>query len=263
MRAGSARLKPRRFVLAAVCCGAAFAVPSTISTSPSLTVSVAASVGDAITELARRYEAATGVHVQINAGSSSTLARQIVEGAPIDVFISADETQMRVASNGGRIVAGSEVALLSNQLVVVTGHNSRERVRQPRDLASSAVRRIAMGQPDSVPAGVYGRAWLTRLGLWSAVLPKVLPLPTVRAALAAVREGRADAAIVYATDARTAPDVTVGYSVPIDEGPPIRYPAAILVGPRQQDAARFLSFLQSRDARQVFEAAGFSVLAGR
>jgi molybdate transport system substrate-binding protein len=227
-----------------------------------LTVSAAASLSDVVTELARRYEAASGRPVHVNTAASNTLARQIAEGAPVDVFVSADETQMNVVIKSGMVVDGTRVALLTNQLVIVTPQNART-VAGPRDLASSTVKRVAMGQPDSVPAGVYGRQWLEKLGLWSAVQPKVVPMPTVRAALAAVREGRADAAIVYATDARTTKDVRVAHVVSIADGPAIVYPAAVIRGKNENEARRFLEYLQSADARAVFEAAGFGIAAGR
>ena len=226
-----------------------------------LTVSAASSLTDVLTELAKRFEAATGERVHINAAASNTLARQIVEGAPVDVFISADETQMSVAEKSGRLAKGSRVALLSNQLVVVVPHDTRLAIDKPADLADGRVRRIAMGQPEAVPAGVYGRQWLEKSGLWTAVQPKTVPMPTVRAALAAVREGRVDAAIVYDTDARVTPDVRVVYRVPPAEAPRIVYPAAVIAGPREAEARRFLTFLQSAEAQRVFAAAGFSVPA--
>jgi molybdate transport system substrate-binding protein len=121
-----------------------------------------------------------------------------------------------------------------------------------------------MGQPDSVPAGVYARRWLERAGVWARVQPKVVPLPTVRAALAAAREGRADAAIVYATDARTSPQVQVAFAVPESEAPSVVYPAAVVAGGREADGRRFLRYLQSGFARKVFADAGFAVpVAGR
>jgi molybdate transport system substrate-binding protein len=228
-----------------------------------LTVSVAASLSDVVGDLVKRYEAAGGGPVQVNAGGSSALARQIVEGAPVDLFISADEAQMAVAAKRGRIIPGTQVTLLTNQLVVIVPKDGAPVVRQPSDLAARSVKRVAMGNPESVPAGVYGRQWLEKLGLWPSVQPKVVPMSTVRAALAAVREGRADAAIVYATDARTTSDVRVVFTVAAREGPSIAYPAALVRGPREAEARRFLAYLQSAEARAVFEAAGFGVAARR
>lgn len=226
-----------------------------------ITVSAAASLSDVLTVLAKRFESATGQRVQINAAASNTLARQIVEGAPVDLFISADEAQMAAAEKSGRMDSASRVALLSNHLVIVVPSDTPNAIDRPADLATARVRRVAMGQPESVPAGVYGRQWLEKLGLWAAVQPKTVPMPSVRAALAAVREGRVDAGIVYATDALTTKDVRIIYRVPVGDGPRIVYPAAVVRGPNEPAARRFLTFLQSADARRVFEAAGFGIPA--
>jgi molybdate transport system substrate-binding protein len=118
-------------------------------------------------------------------------------------------------------------------------------------------RRIALANPDSVP-GVYARQWFRRIGLWTAVAPRVVPTLTVRSALAAVRAGRADAGVVFATDARTAAAVTVAYAVPAADAPGIRYPVAVVRGPREADATRFVEFLFSPAAKAIFEAAGFT-----
>jgi molybdate transport system substrate-binding protein len=125
------------------------------------------------------------------------------------------------------------------------------------------VRRLAIGHPESVPAGVYARQWLERLRLWSAVQPKTVPLATVRAALAAVREGRADAGIVYATDAQTTPEVKIAYRVPVEEVSPIIYPAALVRGGAEAEAGRFIAYLRGPEASAVFERAGFGVLGSR
>ena len=228
-----------------------------------LTISVAASLADVVTDLVKRYEAAGGGSVQINTGGSGALARQIAAGAPVDLFISADEAQMAVAAKSGRIIPDTQVTLLTNQLVVIVPETATAVVSQPRDLAAPSVKRVAMGNPDSVPAGVYGRQWLEKLGLWPVIQPKVVPMSTVRAALAAVREGRADAAIVYATDARATSAVRIVYTVAAGESPAIAYPAALVRGPREAEARRFLAYLQTAEARAMFEAAGFGVVARR
>jgi molybdate transport system substrate-binding protein len=245
----SARLAPVVALAAALLAAPASAQP--------LTVSVASSVADVMAEVGRAWAAAGGSGIQVNAGGSNVLARQVAQGARVDVFVSADHAQMDVAAASGRLVAGSIRDLLSNTLVVVVPEHAGSRTLTPADLASPGVRRVALGNPQSVPAGVYARQWLERAGLWSAVLPKVVPTLTVRAALAAVRAGRVDAGVVFATDARSAPDVVVAYRVPAAEVPPIRYPAAVVRGPREAEAARFLQFLASPDARAIFEAAGF------
>lgn len=226
---------------------------------PAIVVAVAASLADVMSELARRHEQATGQAVRLNVGGSNFLARQIVEGAAsaADVFVSADDVQMDVAAKAGRLVAGTRANLLTNRLVVVGRPGGSVAVAGARDLAGAAVRRVALGNPDSVPAGVYARRWLEGRGVWAAVAPKVVPTVTVRAALAAARAGRVDAAVVYATDAATAPSLPVLYRVPAGDTPPIVYPVAVVAGPRQDAATRFVAFLRSAEAMPVFTAAGF------
>ena len=223
---------------------------------------MAASLGDVMTELTTRYAMATGQEVRLNVAGSNVAARQIAEGARVDVFVSADAAQMDVAERAGRLVKGSRVELLTNQLVVVGAPGSTLRVTGPASLGAADVRRVALGNPDSVPAGVYARQWLERAGAWAAVSGKVVPTVTVRAALAAVRSGRADLAVVYLTDARTEPTVPVLYTVPLADAPPVVYPAAVVEGPHQAAAQRFLDYLRGAEAGAVFTAAGFG-LAGR
>jgi molybdate transport system substrate-binding protein len=227
-----------------------------------LTVSAASSLADVMTEVGRAWAMAGGPGIQVNAAGSNVLARQVAQGARVDVFVSADHAQMDIAVASGRLVAGSVRDLLSNTLVVVVPGRAVARSFAPADLAGSGVRRLALGNPQSVPAGVYARQWLERAGLWSAVAPKVIPTLTVRSALAAVRAARVDAGVVFDTDARSAPDVTVAYRVPVSAAPPIRYPVAIVQGPREADASRFVQFLTSDVARAIFEAAGFTMAGG-
>jgi molybdate transport system substrate-binding protein len=225
-----------------------------------LTVGAASSLADVMAEIGRAYEKSGGPRISLHVAGSNTLARQIVEGAPIDVFISADAAQMDVVERSGRIVPGSRRDLLTNTLVVVVPAGHESTVKGPADLSGSAVRRVALGNPQSVPAGVYARQWLERRQLWNAVAPKVVPTLTVRAALAAVRAGRVDAGVVFATDAISDPQVVVVYRVPADQAPPIRYPASVMRGEREREAAAFVSFLSGPEARTIFEAAGFATL---
>ncbi len=238
---------------------ASFGPPATAHAQP-ITVSAASSLAEVITEVGRAWQASGGAGITVNAGGSNVLARQVAQGAPVDVFISADKAQMAVASASGRVVDGSERDLLSNALVVVVPPRSGITTFTPAVLAERTVRRVALGNPDSVPAGVYARQWLERAGMWTRVQPKVVPALNVRAALASVRAGRVDAGIVFATDARTAPDVRVVYMVPEAEAPEIRYPVALVRGTRQADAERFVAFLRMPAAVAIFEAAGFVVL---
>jgi molybdate transport system substrate-binding protein len=192
-----------------------------------LLVSAAASLTNALTEIARQYERARGGRVVLNVGSSSGLARQIVNGAPVDVFLSADEAQMDAVAAAGLLDNASRADLLSNQLVIVVPAG-RTPFASPRDLTAASIRHVALADPAAVPAGVYAKAYLESLGLWTALQPKVVPTLDVRAALAAVDSGNADAAFVYRTDAAIAHRTSIAFAVPVAAGPRIVYPAAAL-----------------------------------
>ncbi len=224
-------------------------------------VSAAASLIDALTAVAREYERATGVTVTLNFGGSSTLARQIVNGAPVDVFLSADEAQMDVLERAHLVRARTRVDLLANQLVVVEPTDRARPIATIGELASAGLRRIAAANPDAVPAGVYARRYLEAHGLWAALQPRIVPTLDVRAALAAVDSGNVDAAFVYRTDAAIARHATVVFRVPVGEGPRITYPAAVMAeAPNLDGAARFLGYVQSPAAAAIFERFGFLVV---
>lgn len=226
-----------------------------------LTVFAAASLTDALREIARGYQSETRDQIVFNFAGSSTLARQIEEGAPVDLFFSADEAQMNRLQAKGLIAPGSREDRLSNSLVVVVAAENGAKVRSPRDLAGPDVRRIAVGDPQAVPVGVYARKFLEQLRLWEAVKAKVVPTENVRGALAAVAEGNAEAGIVYKTDALTSKKVTIAYVVPPGQGPQIRYPLALVQGTKEpQAAARFMAYLNSEAATRMFERRGFLVL---
>jgi molybdate transport system substrate-binding protein len=224
---------------------------------PGLVVSVAASMHDALAEIAGLYRAATGATVALNTGGSNTLARQIVEGAPVGLFLSADNLQMDVVEKAGRLVPGTRVRLLTNELAVVVPPDAPAAFSLDRLLAGK-VSRLAMGEPSAVPAGVYGRRWLEAQKAWERLSPKVIPFPTVRAVLSAVEAGRVDAGIVYRTDAATSAVRVVGRITPNDHPYlDIVQPAAVIAGPMEAEARRFLEFLKSAAARAVFAKRGF------
>jgi molybdate transport system substrate-binding protein len=227
-----------------------------------LTVSAAISLGEALEDAAAAFRGSGGAAIALNLAGSNVLARQIAAGAPVDVFISADDAQMDVVERAGLIVPGTRVPLVGNQLVVVV-EEGRSDVASIQDLASARIRRIAIGDPEAVPAGLYARLYLERIGLWAQLAPRVVPSSNVRAALVAVQNGAADAAIVYATDARIASGVRVAVSIGGRYAPRIVYPAAVVKASRQPaEAARFLAFLQTAGARRIFEARGFVPAAG-
>jgi molybdate transport system substrate-binding protein len=221
-------------------------------------VAAAASLTDALKEIGSKYEALTGDRPVFNLGASSTLARQIEEGAPADVFFSADEAKMDALAKKNLVVTETRRALLHNSLVVVVLADSALKIDAPAALAGENIKRLALGETQTVPVGVYAREFLTRLGLWEKVQARVLPCDNVRAALAAVESGNAEAGIVYKTDAAISKKVRVAYEVPAAQSPVVTYPAALMKEAKQPEAAkRFLEYLGSDAGRQVFEKFGF------
>jgi molybdate transport system substrate-binding protein len=248
MRIGTATLA---FVLAA-----ATAAPAPAPRQQVL-VSAAASLAGVMEKISLDYEKRTGIRVVVNTGASNTLARQITAGAAVDLFISADEAQMDVVR--GEVVANTRVALLSNQLAVAVPADRPRTLRSARELTDPAFRRIALGDPAAVPAGVYAKAYFEKLGIWAVISAKAVPSASVRVALAAVENGAADAAIVYRTDVMTARGAVLALAIPVADGPRIVYPAAVIRSGRNREAAsRFLAWLRQAEAVQIFEAAGFA-----
>lgn len=244
--------------LMAVCLLSAASMPAQ---SPTLRVSAAASLADALKEIHALHEKATGGKVELNLGASSMLARQIEEGAPADVFISADLAKMEGLEKKGLVEIATKENQLSNALVVVAPSDSKLEVSGGKALAEAGVKKIAFADPKAVPAGVYAKEWLTKLGLWEKIEPKVVSTENVRACLAAVESGNVDAGIVYKTDAAISKKVKVLFEAPAGETPKITYPMAALKGSKQLDAARkYLDFLDTPEAKAVFEKFGFVVL---
>lgn len=220
-----------------------------------IVVFAAASTTDALREIAEDYRRAGGGVVAFSFGSSATLAKQIAAGAPADVFLSADLIQMNALQKAGFIRVEDEVDLLSNQLVVIVPSSSKRALAEPNDLA--ILPRVALADPESVPAGVYSKRWLESLGLWSILQPKVVPTVDVRAALASVESERVDAGIVYRTDAAISQKVRIAYAVPVEKGPKIVYPVARVASSKKRAAADFVAFLGQARAKAVFARYGF------
>lgn len=226
-----------------------------------LTVHAAASLTDALKELAPAYEKTSGDKLFFNFGASSALARQIQEGAPGDVFFSADEAKMDTLDKAGLIAPGTRENLLGNSLVIVEPSDSALVIGSAADLAKPEIKKIAVGEPSTVPAGVYTKEYLTKLGLWDKLLPKMTPTENVRAALAAVESGNVEAGTVYKTDALISKKVKIAYEVPAAEGPKIVYPAAALKESKSPAQARkFLTFLGGGESRAVFQKYGFTLI---
>ncbi len=218
-----------------------------------LLVAAAVSLSNVLEEMAKVYAAGGGGAVRFNLAGSNVLARQIVNGAPADVFISADEAQMDVVEKAGAVLPGSRVDIVGNQLAVVAMPDRVDFVRQDFARAPAGIRRLAIGDPAAVPAGVYARRYLEQRGLWTAYEPRLVPTTNVRAALAAVETGSVDAAIVYLTDLAAARTAVLAFAVPVKDGPRIAYPGAVLASSRNQaEARRFLAFLGQPEAAKIF-----------
>jgi len=230
------------------------------SRAATFTVFAAASLTDSLKAIAADYEKKTGDKVRFNFGASSFLARQIEEGAPADIFFSADEAKMHGLEKKGLIVKVTRRSRLSNSLVIVVAADSPLELKSATNLTSAAVKRIALADPKTVPAGIYAKDYLEKTRLWPAVESKVVPTDNVRAALAAVESGNVEAGMVYKTDAAISRKVKVACEIPAASGPVISYPVALVKDAPQSDAARrFLKHLDSAEANRVFEQFGFIV----
>ncbi len=225
-----------------------------------LIVSAAASLTDALKELAPIYEAnRPNVTVRYNFASSGALQQQIINGAPADIFISAAAKQMNGLEQKKLLLAKTRRNLLTNRLVLVVAAN-RSGINNLSSLADSQVKRIAIGDPRSVPAGEYAQAALTKAGLWNQLKPKLVFANNVRQVLQFVEAGNADAGLVYLTDAKTTNKVKIAQTIPPNLYPPIIYPIAVLKNSRHpNDAKAFAEFLFSNPAQQVFTKYGFKV----
>jgi molybdate transport system substrate-binding protein len=221
-------------------------------------VFAAASLTDALEEIARAFEKETGHKVVFNLGGSNDLARQIEAGAPADVFFSADKRQMDDLEAAGLVRARDRIDVLSNSLVVVVPAASAATVGRPADLRT--LKRLALADPQAVPAGVYARTWLESLGLWDGLKDRVVPTLNVRAALSAVESENADAGIVYRTDAAISKRVKVAFEVPRAQGPAIAYPLAPIAASKKPATAAMIRYLTSKTAREVYRRYGFVVL---
>lgn len=260
---GPARLRrTRRAILTILPILTMAATAATAEPEP-VRVFAAASLTDALTEAGRVFQSATGIPTRFHFASSGTLARQIRAGAPADVFLSADTITADRLEADGLLTPGSRVDLLGNRLVLITPPENRGEVHDWRDLERPKVTRIAIGTPVAVPAGTYARTLLEQSGLWQAIQHKLMPCDHVRAVLAAVEAGNADAGVVYQTDAATTDGVRVASKGNPAIQPPIRYPVArVANSDRPATADQFIRFLQSEEAAALFQSFGFKPLHG-
>jgi molybdate transport system substrate-binding protein len=225
-----------------------------------LNVYAAASLTDVMKEIASAYEKESGDKLQFNFGASNLLERQIEEGAPADLFLSADEARMDALEKKDLLLSGTRHSLLSNLLVIVVASEASTAPKSAADLAKPEYQKLALADPQSVPAGIYAREYLQKLGLWETVKDKVVPTENVRGALAAVESGNVDAGIVYKTDALISKKVKVAVEISAPEGPKISYPVAVTKSSKQPERAKNLAeYLAGPTARALFEKFGFIV----
>ena len=227
-------------------------------------VFAAASLKNALDEIAGQWQRETGKKAVISYAASNTLIKQIEQGAPADIFISADLDWMDYGQQKGLIKPDTRSNLLGNRLVLIAPKDSNMSVNiQPGFDLTALLKggRLAMGNVDAVPAGKYGKASLEKLGVWVSVKEKIAQAENVRAALLLVARGEAPLGIVYQTDAASDPSVKIVGTFPENTHPPIIYPIALRKESTNPDAQAFLNYLKSAAARPAFERQGFTVLA--
>lgn len=243
--------------------GMALSSAPSVHAAENLVVFAAASLKNALDAVNETWQAETGQTATISYAASSALARQIEQGAPADIFISADLDWMEYLSEKQMIAPGSRTNLLGNRIVLIASADSAIEANIVRDFPLAELLgdgRLAMADVKAVPAGKYGKAALERLGVWAEVKEKVAQAENVRAALKLVAVGEAPLGIVYRSDAVAEPAVKVIGVFPEDTHPPIVYPVGVTADSRTPDAAEFVKHLQSAKAKQLFEQQGFAVL---
>ena len=253
-------LSNRRAVIAAIL--TLSVQPCAVMAQPSapVTIFAAASLTDSLKAVADAYKARTGISITLSFGASSTLARQIDQGARADIFMSADSDWMDYLQKNDRIAPETRTDLLGNRLVLIAARDAGPvpKIAPRFDLAGAlGNRRLALADPASVPAGKYAKAALTALGVWDSVSSRLAPAENVRVALEYVSRGDAPYGIVYATDAAVTPTVRVAGVFAETLHPPIVYPVA-LTRTASPGARDFLAFLSSAPARAIFDKAGFT-----
>ena len=252
-----------RCFLAALICASALA-SATAVLAADVTVFAAASLKNALDEISATFEAETGHSVSLSLAGSSLLARQIALGAPADIYLTASPEWMDYLEGENRLIPGSRRDLLGNRLVLVAPIKNPGAIAGFEDPAlfdHLGQGKLAMAMVEAVPAGVYGKSALQSLGLWQDLAPHVAQTDNVRAALALVAAGAAPLGVVYASDARAEPRVSVLAEFPAQSHAPIRYPLALVQGPGGPAVEAFFAYLQGPKARDAFLSAGFDVIA--
>lgn len=229
------------------------------TTERPLMIFAAASTTDAIEEIRAEFDKLNGGQTRTNFAASATLAQQISNGAPADLFLSANEGWANQLSESGLV--RERCNLLGNQLVVIVPQGSRLELRDLKDLDESTIKRLALGDPDSVPAGQYARQALVQLGLWDRLRSKVVGAADVRQALTFVESGAVDAGIVFATDLRASTGVRAALTIDPGLSDPIRYPLVLVKRPSPHPRAEALyEFLAGPTAAEIFRRHGFRSL---
>jgi molybdate transport system substrate-binding protein len=248
--------------VAAVLAWAAGPIPAAAQGKDVL-VFAAASLKNALDEVAAQWQRASGKQVKISYAASNTLIKQIEQGAPADIFISADLDRMDYGAQKNLIKPDTRSNLLGNRLVLVAPKDASLSVDIKLGLDLAALLkggRLSMANVDAVPAGKYGKTALEKLGAWDGVKDKIAQADNVRAALLMVSRGEAPLGIVYQTDAAADPSVKIVATFPENTHPPITYPFALTKDSTNPDAAAFLNYIKSPAARPAFEKQGFTIL---
>ncbi len=236
-------------------------IPSPASAQRPLTIFAAASTTNALTEIMKLHESRGGGKVSASFASSSTLAKQIENGAPADIFLSADQKWMDYLDQRKLIEPGSRGDLLGNRVVLIAPADSplKAEIKPGFPLLQwLGEGRLSMGDPDHVPAGLYGKEALTRLGLWKQIEPRLARAGDVRAALALVERGECPLGVVYSTDAAISARVKVVAAFPADSHKPVVYPVGIVVGKASPAARAMLELLRSPQGMAIFKKYGFT-----
>jgi molybdate transport system substrate-binding protein len=255
----------RRTFIIAVAALVAATWGSTAARADDLVVFAAASLKDALDAVNTDWQKSAGKHAMISYAASSALAKQIEAAAPADVFISADLDWMDYLDKKSLIAPGTRHNLLGNSLVLIAPADAAPSVEIVQGFPLAKLLnggKLAMADPNAVPAGKYGKAALTKLGVWDAVAGSVAAAENVRACLLLVARGEAPYGIVYKTDAAIEPKVKIVGTFPADSVPPIIYPIGQTAASKNPDAAAFIAYLRGPDATREFEHYGFTLLGG-
>jgi molybdate transport system substrate-binding protein len=227
-----------------------------------LTVSAAASLNDALVDIKTDFENKNKqIHLLLNLGGSGALQQQILQGAPVDLFVSAAKKQFDELVQKGIVNKKESSVLLGNKLVLITNKSVQTNIHSFNTMEKSNFKEIAIGDPESVPAGIYAKQTLESLGIWDKIQTKIIPTKDVRQVLTYVETGNVDAGIVYMTDAKISNKVKIVAVANEQSHDPIVYPAGIIKNsPHKKEALQFFHYLNSKHAKNIFKKYGFSVL---